>query len=256
MTKELPGSVYLEGSDCAGKSRVGREVAERLGIEKVVNLYLYPEANPWNADRTKAISSDHPLFPAFLVQATIWDIIHYRSEPRLQTSFVACRSAAWQKASGEPLAHVFYELLDYCPLFAYPFLLHASIECKKKRLDARWRHEPESVSPIDLLIVKEPDFIARMDEALVSLARVKMAAQVIDTTGRTVEETTGMVLGMINGDIPCVPCSGSRKEQKDLQLEMGRFQKEIADYVVKTGRQHQLEEQEVAGMLQMVRWQG
>ncbi len=239
-------TIYLEGADCVGKNTVGKQIYANRQIARVGNLYLFPDINPWNADRTGDVPSGHPLYPAYLIKSIIWDVVHFDSgDSHLQISFTGIRSAAWQMAADYPLRSFFYELLDYCPIFNHAFLLTASVDARMERLQSREAKDPESVSEIDKKITTDREFVERMDKIITDISRLKMGVIVIDTSNITPTQVSDQITNYIEGRISRVDSSDSRRYQKEIRDEIERFDKELAIYIVLTARQFNLSESDV-----------
>lgn len=249
MKSPETGSIYIEGSDCTGKDVVGGIIANEHEITNIQKLALHGN-NPYDADKTKELPTNHPLFPIYLVRSIIWDIQNWnpdKNKNHLQLSYTATRSAAWCQASGDKLADVFYELLEYSPLFNHSFLLCASVIVKQDRLRKRENEKGKS-SFIDSLIFTKPDFVREMDEYLIKIAQQKMRAQIVNTDNHDIEEVGNILLDIIN-EVPILK-KNKRVLQQDITPEIERFHQEIVSYAKAIATKYGLSEEKIEKVIQ------
>lgn len=237
------GTIYLEGSDCTGKDVVGKVIAGKYGVTNIQKLSLHSN-NPWDADRTHELAPGHPLFPAYLIRSIIWDIQHFipdMNRRQLQLSFMAVRSAAWCKASGDEFGDVFEELLKFSPLFEHSFLLSASVPIKQGRLIRR-QTEGGPSSYIDKLVFSNPDFVTKMDEFLEKIAHREMGAEVVKTDELSIGKVSDILIASIDGKSISISDGSKRLVQRDITPELNRFHREIITYSNSIARKHGLSE--------------
>lgn len=235
--------IYIEGTDLVGKDVVADIVRGEIGISNIQKLALHGN-NPWDADRTKELTSGHPLFPAFLIRSIIWDIQHYdpkNEKDHLQISFTASRSAAWTQAKNTELKDVYAELLKYSPLFQNSFLLSASLEVKRERLLKR-ASEGGAATAIDNMVFTKPEFVELMDNTLKELVSKEMNATVIDTSNFTIKQVGEILVASINGDKVDIQRDDRRIAQLDITPELRRMQNELLKYSRKVINQYALPE--------------
>jgi len=226
------GTIYIEGSDCAGKDVVGKVIAGEYGITNIQKLALHSN-NPWNVDKTHELTSEHPLFPAYLLRSIIWDIRHYDpmlpNRKQLQLSFTGARSAAWCKTSNNGLTDIFMELLKFSPLFEHSFLLSASVEVKQDRLIRRVS-EGGASSHIDRLIFTNPDFVVKMDEIMEKIVCQEMGSKIVKTDNLNIDEVGKVLIASIDEESISIHDNGRRLMQAEITPELGRFHREIVSY--------------------------
>lgn len=228
---------YIEGVDCSGKTTIGKAVAQKAGIGNVGELFMRKD-NPWNAESTGEVPTNHPLFIAFLYKAAIWDILHHDpTKPLMQISFVAYRSTAYQTALKIKDAPLFENLLEYIPKFGTTIILDASIEARQERLKQRSQEQGvREVSKNDALIFKKPELVMEMAEIIKDRACRHLDAIVVDTTNNTVEESILQVyeLSTKNG----VACAENKNGCARIKADLPKFEKEILAYVKQLDKQH------------------
>ncbi len=240
---------YIEGVDCSGKTIIGKAVAQKAGVDNVGELFMCKD-NPWNAESTGEVPTNHPLFIAFLYKAAIWDILHHDPTKQLmQISFVAYRSTAYQTALKIKDAPLFENLLEYIPKFGTTIILDASIEARQERLKQRGQEQGvREVSKNDALIFKKPELVMEMADIIKDRACRYLDAIVVDTTGNTVEESILQVyeLSTKNG----VDCAESRTECTRIKMDLPKFEREISDYVKQLDKKHGFPEQILTRILE------
>ncbi len=188
----VPGLYYVEGLDGVGKDTIGAALARKRNA--LIGKLALCDGNPWNVDKSGYVSSNHPLFPVYMLQMVIWDILHFeQKENRVQISLAGVRSAAWQLARSEPLAPLYVEVIKNYPVFNHAILLKASLAEKRKRLLERER-TTGSISSIDKLVFTEPQFVESMDSILIDIMREYFGATVIDTDNLNIDEVEAIAL--------------------------------------------------------------
>ena len=244
--------ITFEGGDCSGKTTIGNNVARDLNISHVNELLLHPESNPWGT--MQGIDTNHPLFPACLFRACIWDIIHYNPQEKfvVQISFAALRSTAYQAAQLEfdkskPVCHIFEQLVQYSPRPPNSFLLHADIDTRTKRLLKREGSNIDRCSKDDKLILANPDFVDCMCEHLKKISS-SLGATIIDTTDLTIRKVTGIVEKFVAGDgttVHMVAVTTPNTEiipAQPIQPDLDILHKELARYAKFLAKKHGMPE--------------
>jgi len=102
-----------------------------------------------------------------------------------------------QYAFQRPLRDVYKELINYTPHFAQTIILWASPEERKERLRKRIDKQTE----YDLLVTKNPEIMARMDEALFSVVPL-FGATVLDTSNLNQDEVVQSVIAYLESSAP------------------------------------------------------
>jgi hypothetical protein len=212
-----PDSIYIEGTDCCGKTSVADILTDNYHFDQRGELYLCPD-NPWKVEELEIEIGRHPVLPVFLAKSVLWDLEHFDGDgTHLQVSFILIRSAAWQRASGEPLKDIFEDLIPYCPFLGSRFLLETSITEKQRRLRRKLETEPETVSEIDMLTLEDPDFVQSVDEELGKIMEEKLNAKRINTSEVSIDQVVDIILGCIQKDGVCQRTNAPELDQRQFE---------------------------------------
>jgi len=241
-------SAFIEGVDCSGKTTIGKAVAKKANVKNVGELFMCKN-NPWNPEATKEVSTDHPLFIAYLYKAAIWDMLHFDPEKSLmQISFVVYRSTAYQIALKIKDAPMFEDLLKYVPKFRKTIILDASIEARQERLRERSTTLGiRDVSKNDALIFKRPELVSEMSEIIKEKAIQYLDAVILDTTNNTVDETTAEVFTLTTNDL-------TESDNRHLAIfsDLDKLQNEIRQHVKNLDKHHAFPEAQISRILEPI----
>lgn len=217
MQKEKSCYIHIDGMDLAGKTTAANGVAARVGGE-------------WDI-RSNSLSGDNPIYLladqlrkedaysaeilghlyTVAMRADIfgfqWPILN-----TIQDSTIILRSLAYHTVSGNiNITAVLDDILPVHPGFDMSFVLTASLEARRKRLDKRTLEHPEEVAPDDLMVIKKPEKFIAMEDCLLDMAVRRFRAQVIDTSSMTPDMVVSRVLENLPEDVKLKLASNSIK---------------------------------------------
>jgi thymidylate kinase len=178
----------IEGVDLSGKSSVLKALnkgtyqnrhSSLLGRNKVLEV-----AREAHKDGSEWIGH-------LYVQALEYDLQHFRwpTKPTIQDSTILLRSLAYHIVAGYDLVvNKLTRLAVSHPRFTAAYVLTATMDARKERLQARMQEGVKKVTPNDLKILTDPKFFCEMERCLIEQAQTLFNAAVIDTTHIPVEE--------------------------------------------------------------------
>lgn len=109
----------------------------------------------------------------------------------LQDSTIFLRSMAyhtikWNTRLTSELLRIFLEFNH--PTFDNSIILTASIEERRKRLEQRYKDNPEKVADDDLMIIEKPEKFLQMEKVLIDLWEQYFNSKIINTTHLSPDE--------------------------------------------------------------------
>lgn len=192
--------ICVEGMDLSGKSTVVKNLVEE---EKFVpRRYVLTPDNPYyklaesmNEDGTHTAEELGNMY----VQALRHDVATFKrpTEDTVQESSLLLRSFAYHAARETPrIPEILEEIAMEHPKFDKTFILSASMEARKSRLENRIRLG-EYVSKEDLIVITDPEKFMIRNRYLIEIARAYFSPETIDTSKMTSRQVTDRVISSI-----------------------------------------------------------
>jgi thymidylate kinase len=177
-------TIHLEGLDLAGKTTVGKQLAQRLGATIRHNSLIDSNALHKQAEvlRKAPILDDEALSWLYFACMLI-DIDKYRQEEGvwIQDSTIILRSIVHNVGKGAAdLVQAFEEKLPVHPEFTLSVFLSSNEDVRLKRLEGRVLRGNDN--PEDFIIRDDPKRFRLMNETLRELCITHFDALCIDTS--------------------------------------------------------------------------
>lgn len=183
--------IHIEGMDLAGKTTCAQGLAASYGGEWNIRQNSLSDDNPIYqlADKLRKLDAYTPAIVGHLYVVALMADIHGFQSPQINTiqdSTVLLRSLAYHTVSGNTeITEALGKVLRTHPDFDHTFILTASLEARRERLEKRQREQPDEVAPDDLMVIKRPEKFLAMEKQLVELAQTRFRSTLIDTTYMT-----------------------------------------------------------------------
>lgn len=188
--------VLLEGVDLSGKSSVVKHLVQKQPDWRHQHYSLVGENQILSIARD--IDKDGSEWIGFMYAKALERDLEHFEWPRyntIQDSTILLRSLAYHSAAGySRVTSELESLAQKHPRFSYAYVFTASMEVRRERLEERIRSGSKRVTANDLKVIQDPNFFARMEDALVDYAKNLFGAVVIDTSRLSVEEVAGCVV--------------------------------------------------------------
>jgi hypothetical protein len=183
-----PHYIHLEGMDLAGKTTARHGLLAALGGAWEVRHNSLGQANPLYelADRLRREGGLGAAPLGYLYVAALAADLEWYEPPKgnvIQDSTILLRSLAFHTVAGTPyVREALAAQLPRHPRFTRSFVLTASLEARRERLEHRRSQQATELSEDDLLVLRAPGRFLAMEQELVRLAREHFDAVVIDTS--------------------------------------------------------------------------
>lgn len=197
--------IHFDGMDLAGKTTARRNFVQSTGKEwRIRHNRITPE-NPIHdlADSMRYDQEsiyDAEVLGNLYVAALVGDIktFQWPEEDTIQDSTILLRSLAFHTAKGTPrLREILLDLAEDHPMFNASFVLTASIEVRKRRLDSRIENQPDELSEDDFLVARKPELFVAMEDCLIDMSKQIFNSRVIDTSELSPEAVVSIIRGSL-----------------------------------------------------------
>jgi len=197
--------IHIEGMDLAGKTTARNRLAKQLGGWKFRSNKLCDNNPVFDlADKIRRCDGlDGTSLGHLFVAAIGMDLRSYirDSQPLIQDSTILLRSLAYHRVNKTPgVVESLERMLPDHPRFTASFVLTASLDVRRERLQMRRERSPGELAPDDLLVEKDPRRFLEMERELISLAKDHFNAEVIDTSAMIEAEVSQRIFDFANLD--------------------------------------------------------
>ena len=180
--------LLLEGLDFSGKTSAANNYAKNSSTIYQVNYSKLTEQNPFHDFATEMAKKgiyNSAVTGKLYLAGIIHDILSYKDDETqiIQDSTVATKSLAYHIVRETPyVIEELHDLLEKYPKPKYSYYLYADISTRIERMHKRMKEDPYSVTPTDLVLIKDPKMFEKQEEILREISMNHFNSRFLDTT--------------------------------------------------------------------------